>query len=225
MPGKTVGPVLIKDSHKPMSTTRAEVLETLVDAANGMTVMDMSDAIGGHPNRARSHLDALVKEGLANSTSPACGRGRPATRYRASVRGRALVKGHPQADHRGLTNAFTRCLMAHPGCISPEEIGRLWSADFPAPPGDPDDPPIQSLAEMLAGMGFSPKMEQDDSLVLQTCPFVVEARANPNIICLIHQGLISGIAERWQASAQLIPFAGPGICRVEVSSQPANPGQ
>lgn len=225
MPGKTIGPALVEGSHKPMGATRSEVLETLVGAANGMTVVEMSDVIGGHPNRARSHLDALVKEGLANSGSVPCGRGRPATHYHASARGRAIINGYSRADYQGLANAFTRFLMAHPSCVSPEEIGQLWSEDFPAPLTGSDGPVVDRLAEVLAGMGFSPQAEQADSLVLRTCPFVVEARRNPEIICMIHQGLISGIAGRWSASVKLIPFAGPGICRVQVDSQPANPGQ
>ncbi|WP_330342044.1 helix-turn-helix domain-containing protein [Streptomyces sp. NBC_00557] len=55
--------------------SRTRVLDVLRAAPDGAGVRDIAEQTGLHPNTVRFHLDALVKEGLAESRTE--GRGRP----------------------------------------------------------------------------------------------------------------------------------------------------
>lgn len=68
-----------------LSPARARVLEFVRLRHAGVSVDEVADAFGQHPNTVREHLDALAESRwLTRSRTPGPGRGRPAWRYQAS---------------------------------------------------------------------------------------------------------------------------------------------
>lgn len=194
-------------------------------AASPPTVSDLSAAVGGHPNTTRHHLRALVAAGmLAPEPTPAVGgRGRPATRYRATAAGReAASAGHGVAavtEYVALAAAFAQRLAEREGDPGADAraIGRAWGTGLAARQDEEVDGADQALAARVIGLldrlGFSPESERADAagpvpgalsttgpepgtmVLLRTCPLLDAARRHPEVVCQVHLGLVAGALE------------------------------
>lgn len=183
----------------------------------------LASELGGHPNRARAHLDALEADGLIETGSaPAVGRGRPATCYRIRFAGRRVLDGDAGADYQGLAAALARHLTATGDTSAARRIGVTWARELAVPKFTPGTDQVDQVVQVLRTLGFAP--EPDDTwpdhadLLLRRCPFVAEARTQPGVICGVHHGLIEGVLAEagCPATIQLLPFSDPGACRVRV---------
>lgn len=68
------------------SLSRINLLHEL-QTTGSLTITELSDATGLHPNTAREHLHRLIEAGLVRSeTIPRAGKGRPQLRYHAEHR-------------------------------------------------------------------------------------------------------------------------------------------
>lgn len=217
------GPAPVAQDRGQLGDARQRVLSSVADAADrGVTVAEAAALLGGHPNRSRAHLEALLADGLvASAPCKPSGRGRPALRYRITAAGRRALAGRTGGDYRGLAHAFAAHLAATGNADEAREVGRLWAAELAEWAGD-DEPPSDTgerLLRLLADLDFGPAPEAD-AIVLRTCPFVEEAREQPTVICGVHQGLIDGALESWgqPARAKLQPFSGPGACRLRLGA-------
>lgn len=90
-------------------------------------------------------------------------------------------------------------------------------------PGDQVRAREQALS-MLEGLGFSPLDDGPERpVLLRTCPLLAAARANPEVICTVHLGLVEGALEARGGSGEgvsLVPFAAPGSCHLRVPAPP-----
>lgn len=213
-----LGPALPAPSGRHISVVRKKVLVLLNEAGrDGVVVAQAAERLGGHPNRARAHLDGLVADGLASSAADRpTGRGRPALRYWISAAGRTLLEDEVDADNQSLTRAFTEYVAS---CGDPETaraVGRLWACSVPiANDLKSSDSTAARLAALLSTASFNPAIDQDGRTIkLRTCPFVDQARANQRGICGVHEGLVEGALQAWEFSgdAELRPFSDPGAC-------------
>ncbi len=217
-----LGPSLPAPSGRHLSPVRKKVLMLLGDAGReGIVVSQAAERLGGHPNRARAHLDGLVADGLASSSADRpTGRGRPALRYWISASGRTLLEDENDADNQSLTRAFTEYIAAGGDLETARAVGKLWARSVPiANQAKSSDDTASRLAALLSTASFNPTVAQDGQTIrLRTCPFVDQARANQQGICGVHQGLVDGALEAWEFSgdAELRPFSEPGACVVWV---------
>ncbi len=193
------------------------VLRALV--ASGLptaTISDLTECVGGHPNGVRLHLDALVANGFAEyAAQPTQTRGRPAKGYRATAIGRQVVAQYPRPrDFTALVEAFAEQWGEGPDAVaSARRLGTAWGERLAAetdPPGD--------LVSVLAGQGCTPEAS-GDRIRLLTCPFVDSARKHPEILCSLHEGLVSALSDR---PARLRPFAEADACVIELDRAPAS---
>lgn len=212
------GPAPVDAPARELSAARRRVLAIVADAEAGLTVAQVAQQVGGHPNASRAHLEALAADQLlTGASSQPIGRGRPARRYRITPAGRRALSGRPGSDYRELTHAFAALLSASGDAAMAREVGRLWATELTRwETGDePGADAEERLLRLLAALDFGPE-PRADGIMLRTCPFVEEARLNPDVICGVHQGLVDAALQAWgdPTGARLQPFSSAEGCRL-----------
>lgn len=186
------------------------VLLALVAAEAPATLATLAGTLGGHPNTTRAQLDHLVADGWADQSDEApAGRGRPARVYRPTLAGRQVAMEDPdRADQVALLEAVVQHLAASPDArASAREIGHNWGRRLAS--ADRDD-----LTDVLARQGFTPE-PTSDGIALHTCPLLASAIRWPDVVCVIHQGLVDEVAgDDWIVE----PFSLPDGCLVRRGS-------
>lgn len=200
------------------SRPRRWLLELLRAGERPRDAQELAAATGLHVTTVRFHLDLLGRAGLVDSHSQPRGtRGRPRTVY--SAVNHAEAGGYP---------ALTRLLAAHLAdtpearAVRAEQAGIDWAAELSA---ETDQPPqvgageaARTVTRLFAELGFDPELvgdEADRQIRLHACPFRDAARANPEVVCSVHLGLLRGTLTRLGApptTAQLLPFVEPELC-------------
>ncbi len=196
------------------------MLALLLESGAPLDVADVAAALGGHPNTARGHLEALADRGFVRRIARATGRrGRPRLAYEATARGHLALA---PTGLEQLLQAFAEHLstVGDPSAHA-EAVGRIWGSLL-ARRTDADSATDEVLA-LLEHVGFSPHRDPGVAglrVALRTCPLLDAARAHPEVVCEVHRGMVSGaLAAQGQPSASvaLQPFAEPGACRLEVA--------
>jgi predicted ArsR family transcriptional regulator len=204
---------------------QARVLAVLRGAPAPMTLAELSDQTGLHVNTLRQHLDALLTRGeVSRSSGPAHGRGRPAWRY-AALGPDSAPAGELADLAVALAGAVSRS--SDDPTTQANLAGRDWGTRLAeqvvGDPGKrPDGRPDGRTATLavMRRMGFAPEYDEDTrgrTVRLTRCPLLVAARAEPDIVCGVHLGLVQGLLEglgESSAGSDLIPFAEPGACRL-----------
>lgn len=201
----------------------------LVQAAEEpLSIAQIADTLGVHPNTVRFHLDTLVEEGRVEHTAPDHkGRGRPALMFRAI---RQMDRGGTRR-FRLLAEILTIGLAADQDASSKAlAAGREWGRRLqplhhPTGPVDAEES-TGHLIEMLDELGFQPEQLEPDGagemqLGLRHCPFLELAENAAEVICPIHLGLMQGALEAWEAPVtvdRLEPFAQPDLCVAHLKS-------
>ncbi|BBX22307.1 transcriptional regulator [Mycolicibacter terrae] len=201
----------------------------LVQAADEpLSIAQIADELGVHPNTVRFHLDTLVDEGRVEHTEPDHkGRGRPALMFRAI---RQMDRGGTRR-FRLLAEILTIGLAADSDPSGKAlAAGRAWGQRMrpqnrPAEPADAEES-TDHLVDMLDELGFQPEhLEPDDAgeqqLGLRHCPFLELAETSTEVVCPIHLGLMQGALEAWDAPVtvdRLDSFAKPDLCVAHLKS-------
>ena len=170
-----------------VTAAQARVLATLADAGRALTLGELQDRTGLHPNTLRGHLDAIVAGGNASRIAARSGgRGRPAWSYLAR-----------QPEYAALAMALADGLDRGPapgssadaaGTLDPAATrgGRAWGERLRSQLGAIEDGRERVLLA-LAHTGFAP---QD---TLHACPILEAARSHPAVVCAVHLGLVEGV--------------------------------
>jgi len=142
------------------SLSRINLLHAL-QTRGALTIDELSEATGLHPNTAREHLQRLVAVGLVRSQPILRGsRGRPMLRYRAS------------------------------GSESRAASGPAPTMTPPRPTGRPAQQ-LASLGEHLGRCGFAAAVDPGvRQLTVRDCPFSALSEDNPQV-CEVHRTLIA----------------------------------
>jgi predicted ArsR family transcriptional regulator len=217
----TLGPRPAPAAGIPVGLSRARgaVLELLGAQPAALSVAAVAERTGLHPNTAREHLDGLVEAGLVERTrADPVGRGRPAWLYRALP---ARVHG-PGTEYAELAGALVEQLARHSPDPRAEALqaGRRWGAGLARRAGPIGHRPAQArraVVGILADLRFDPAPTRDATEVrLRACPILDAAKANPDIVCSVHLGIVGGALDHLGAArdhrVDLVPFAEPGAC-------------
>lgn len=230
----------------PDPVSRRDLLR-LLTTEGAATVAALADRTGLHENTVRSHLDRLVRDGLAaREVEVRAVRGRPRHVYRAvpvdddgpgplgpgPARGldeaaaragltRVLLDGYGEAEAdvvAAAREAGERMLDTLPG--APRRVG-------PERPGGPASgaEQLRALTAHLDRVGFDPVPSDDPAtgapvVRLWRCPFLDLARARPEVVCAVHLGLARGVLDRAGGpwrADRLVPFAGPRHCDLHLA--------
>lgn len=170
-----------------VTAAQSRVLSTLRDAGRALTLSELQDETGLHPNTLRGHLDALVAAGSASRiASRTGGRGRPAWSYLArepeyAALAMALASGLDSGEGRTLDPAAVRG-------------GRAWGERLRDQLGAVEDGRERVLLA-LTHTGFAPEADasQVDRVTLHACPLLEAARSHPAVVCAVHLGLVEGV--------------------------------
>lgn len=197
---------------------QARVLAALRQAAAPLTLAELSEGTGLHVNTLRGHLGALLSRGEVTRTAgPTEGRGRPAWRYAALGPDSA-----PAGELAGLAVALAGAVArsSDDPAAQTNLAGREWGARLAeqvggAAVGSTDA--RDATLSVLGRMGFAPQRTDGRTVRLTRCPLLSAARAEPEIVCGVHLGLVQGLLEALgepSAGADLLPFVEPGACRL-----------
>ncbi|ORV50770.1 transcriptional regulator [Mycolicibacter engbaekii] len=212
----------IAKSPAPSGGRRLDVLRLVQAADEPLSIAQIADELGVHPNTVRFHLDTLVEEGRVEHTATDHkGRGRPALMFRAI---RQMDRGGTRR-FRLLAEILTMGLAADADPSTKAlAAGRAWGQRLrplqpPDGPVDADDSTGQ-LLEMLDELGFEPETLDPDTtgeeqFGLRHCPFLELAETSAEVVCPIHQGLMQGVLEAWGSPLtvdRLDPFYEPDLC-------------
>lgn len=208
------GPSQAPPPGSSLSTERRQVTEILRAADGPMTVDQLAEQLGKHANTARHHLDALVDADVVERQlvhSP--GRGRPAWSYR--LRDEAV----PAADYAALVEVLAGAVgrLSDEPAAEGRRLGAEWGRRLV--PREPRPTLRQTLVPVFESMGYGPRPgRRADTVRLTTCPVLEAARANPDVVCGIHQGIVDALSSGFSpdASAELTPFATPSACLLQL---------
>ncbi len=208
--------------HASLSPQRSRVLEELQRSDSATTVGALATQLDLHANTVRKHLDALVERRLVTrERSAANGRGRPAWVYAAAIQN--TEPDHRVRDYAGLATALAGQLSR--SSVNPRSdaisAGEAWGKVLVA--GASAGTPARArraVIDLLEGLGFAPRPDsRATSAQLIRCPLLDAARAQPDVVCPVHLGIVRGaLAELGgdPEGAELLPFAEPGACRLRM---------
>lgn len=212
--------------RRPPGERRAALLELLREHAGPLSVAELAERLGLHPNSVRAHLDVLVRTGrVTRRTEQRATPGRPRDVYEAT--------GAPDGDRN--YQLLAQVLATRLAEVSPDpaaaaaEAGRRWAertddvgprpAAAPRGPTSAASPPaasppatsspgaspveaaLEPVVRMLRAGGFAPQVVTDapgagSRIDLHHCPFLEVAREHPDVVCGAHLGLVEGELER-----------------------------
>lgn len=214
-------------AHRVLAgVSRVAVLEALRRAGRPLSVQEVADEVGLHPNTVRAHLDLLVDHGHASrAAEQRATPGRPRLVYAAT--------GKPDEDegrnYRLLAEILTRYLAAaspSPAAAAVEAgraFGRGLAGDGTArdetardQTGRDETAAVDRLVELLDAVGFAPEPAPDGvSIRLHHCPFRELAEERQDLVCSVHLGLMQGALTELGApvsATRLLPFVEPELC-------------
>ncbi|WP_101434464.1 helix-turn-helix transcriptional regulator [Amycolatopsis echigonensis] len=193
-------------------------------AIEPLSIADMADGLGVHPNTVRFHVDSLVAVGRVECVS---------ARQRVPGRPPKLFQVVAGMDPAGPRNYRVLAeILAGAFDADPErprravEAGRRWGRRL----GDANRTevgtgadPVDRLVMLLGDVGFAPERATDQEhpvrsarrIDLRHRPFLEIAMDSPEVACPIHLGLMQGAMEAWKSPItvdRLDAFVDPDRC-------------
>ncbi|MGO1489438.1 MAG: helix-turn-helix transcriptional regulator [Arachnia sp.] len=212
-----------------ISAARRRVLQAVLDLEDAqVTINQVAKHLGGHPNSARQHLDALTTLTLLTAADVQSDRpGRRPRGYTLTSLGRQTLGADRVGESRELADVFASYLVATgSGPEQAQEIGRAWGTKRADELDEEQtEGALEAVVEVLDILGFDPSTmhtEQGDAVILRTCPLLDMAHGSPEFVCNIHRGLIDGVLRRIGAreGVDLLPFSEPNGCRMYLTAPP-----
>lgn len=166
--------------------SRSMIEQYLADAPRGLTVDELSERLGRHPNTVRGHLDVLVSRGLVVRVSDQPdGPGRPRHRY--------LLAGAPDSSLTAVATLAAAVSEELGTSLSDPaqalRAGQRWAHQVTPEPTVGVTTPDDSVGELAATMrraGFGCEVDPvGDRLHLTNCPYGAMVTSAP-AICNLH---------------------------------------
>jgi len=169
-----------------------------------MTVGDLAEAAGLHPNTAREHLQRLVDDGFITC--------QPETRQ---------TKGRPRMLYSAAAGAIEPGSVRAAKAEAAERRGDLVRRLLPieAVESSPRQHQMDALDDHLDASGFDSDHDPDGAHVhLHDCPYSEMVKLHPEV-CTVHFGLIKSLLEQTDGplrADQLHPLVGPDVCTLDL---------
>ena len=183
-----------------------------------MTVTDIAERVGLHPNTVRFHLTGLISQGLISQHSEERElRGRPHILY--SVIPAKIYAG--RRNYRLLSQVLITFIAdgSHLKRRNLVAAGEAWGRRLAAQRTFPEGVlPTQRVLDTLDELGFAPEMTMFSNrpkITMNHCPFLEAAEQNRVTVCAVHLGLLHGLIQGFQAPWSVIrldPWIRPSLC-------------
>ncbi len=210
---------------------RDDVLAELRGAHRPLSIAELAERVGVHPNTVRFHLDVLEQAGqVERVVDDRRGRGRPAQLF-------AAVAGMDPAGPRRFGELAAALAAALDGVPDGEErarqAGHRWGRQAASrTTADAAADPVDLLVGLLGELDFDPVRLVPDgvpgrsahAIGLRRCPFLEVAVGHRSLVCPVHLGLMQGALAGWRAPVTvdtLVPFEQPDLCRAQLATRPA----
>jgi predicted ArsR family transcriptional regulator len=196
---------------------RIRIVDALRTDPDGLDVQQLARRLQLHQNTIRWHLGILRDAGLVASHPAASGGpGRPRMLYRLRP-GAADAAGRD--EHRLLATILTGTVAGLPDAERRvEEAGRAWGRFLVRRPAPlkriTDEQAVAEVTRLLDEQGFAASAEGRE-IHMRRCPFHDLAETNPEIVCGVHRGLISGALSELDSNVEveaLEVFVRPDLC-------------
>jgi predicted ArsR family transcriptional regulator len=187
-----------------------------------VTVADVAEEFGLHPNVARMHLAKLEQAGfLATGFRRAAGGGRPAKLYRLSDM--VVTFGFPPRRYELLSRLALEAISA--GGTRDDALrvcreagaaeGRRRLVGDAEPPKDRDA--VGKLVSRIAeDQGLLPEVQWEDgslTVVVNNCSFRELSGIDPDLVCAMHRAFLEGILQVATAGLGRLRIT-PDECRI-----------
>lgn len=228
-----------------LSPKQRVVLNALHEFPQGAKISELAESLDSHVNTVRSHLDELIaKDAVQVMPAPRQGRGRPSYVFHV----RSPKSETVAEEYVSLIGVLTNMLVDENSLTEESyaralEIGRQWartmedkvSAEQDNETADPNAQALDSLFSRLRDLGFDPaapagdvESQQGTNLDLHACPLTVRGTRPHPFICAVHEGYLdyqtdTHIAPHLRLTLQ--PLSRPGVCSINLRSQPQPPAE
>ncbi|MBG0741566.1 helix-turn-helix domain-containing protein [Paeniglutamicibacter antarcticus] len=214
------------------SASRVRLLDAIRTGEQALTAVELAGRLGLQLSTVRFHLKELVRAALIEAVRDAAHRrGRPQLRYRAFHRAPDSGGYHLLAEI--LAQSLTDHSADSPGTKA-KSAGVRWARrqmETRAADQRYEAPDVRQSAAatvaFFAELGFEPELDPSapsdtaESLIhLHACPFAAMAKAQPDIVCAAHLGVLDGYLEGLGADGaktRLQPWVSPGTCLAAIS--------
>lgn len=215
-----------------LSVAQHTLLAEVARHPRPVTVAELAEAMGLHPNSVREAMAFLVDTGLVTrERQPAPGRGRPSWAYQSVAPTQVAALSREFADMSAAVAEHLAASVADAQGAA-HDIGARWGrrmVDMLATPDAAEDDPTGRI-EVYAGkvrlflssLGYQPLGDADAGRMrLYQCPLRAEGQVPNPLVCQMHRGMLDevlAILSDGRVGAVLTPFAGPSHCTVELTS-------
>jgi predicted ArsR family transcriptional regulator len=208
--------------------TRYHIYRTIAEhSAEDVTVAEIAERFGLHPNVARMHLSKLEQAGfLATDFRRTSGGGRPAKLYRLSDL--VVTFGFPPRRYELLSRLALESLSAGGSRSDAVRVCREAGAaeGRRALAGEAYAPREAAAAADLVRrvaeeQGLLPDVVwRDDALtvVVNNCTFRELSGADPDLVCAMHRAFLEGVLEVVTAGLGRLRIS-PGDCRISCGGE------
>lgn len=196
-----------------LTRRQREVFDAIVDAPQGVTIVELAERLDCHPNTVREHIEALTAYHFVRTERRPCqGRGRPAQVFHAVAARRSMT-----------TKLLQGIVVAAVGddLAAARALGLQWAEEsFATPAVSSEEAARKVLGETLRNVGFAPT-DIDGALHLYQCPFMERSGELNPLMCAVHAGLVDGIIAKagGEFEGELTPFYDENSCRVRVEGK------
>lgn len=216
-----------------LNSTQQQVLKVLADAPRQLNVSEIAERVDLHANTVREILARLLELELVIRTRTRSGtRGRPFWLYEAVVT-TDLQRVVQEIATLGAAVAEQMQRHASDPQTAALGLGKEWGSQIlgrqcqgpKSPEGEQHVDVTENRSEQskriqryLSRLGFEARPgDAWFEINLFQCPLLREDQEISPLICQIHQGMTAEVVDRLsgqQLTCALIPFAGPGHCRL-----------
>lgn len=177
--------------------TRYAIYLELARSARPLSTADVAESLGLHANTVRPHLERMRDVGLLEARPDTSGAvGRPQKLYSISPDSPSLglePPVFPMLARMLITMARDAGLGGEVAAAAGRDEGRRL-----AHRRDPSLSCPDAAVAMLDELGFDPaRVDSEDvaTVAFTHCPFADLAETNPDLVCLLHRGMLEGFVD------------------------------